>query len=136
MHSLRLTPPACPVARPSRASRPSRARLTPLTRDMPVMDESRIDALILRLHEIEAIKFGEFKLKSGLMSPIYVDLRVIVSYPDVLASVAGCMWEVLKANGAEFDNMCGVPYTALPIATCMSLEHQVGRERERMRGGG
>jgi uridine monophosphate synthetase len=41
----------------------------------------------------------------------------------VLTSVAECMWDVLASNGATFDNMCGVPYTALPIATCMSLNH-------------
>lgn len=77
--------------------------------------------LIISLYNIGAVKFGEFKLKSGIMSPIYIDLRVIVSYPDVLKMVAGAMWEKIK--DAQFDLICGVPYTALPIATAMSLEH-------------
>lgn len=36
------------------------------------------------------------------------------------------MWaRVSTEAGAEFDNLCGVPYTALPIATCMSLSNKV-----------
>lgn len=81
------------------------------------------EKLIEKLFEIGAVKFGEFKLKSGIMSPIYIDLRVIVSFPEILKSVAEAMWN--KINTLEFDLICGVPYTALPIATAISITHNL-----------
>jgi len=81
------------------------------------------EELIEKLFEIRSIKFGEFKLKSGIMSPIYIDLRIIVSYPEILKTVAEAMWN--KIGNLKFDLICGVPYTALPIATAMSIAHNL-----------
>ncbi|CDF34033.1 unnamed protein product [Chondrus crispus] len=76
-------------------------------------------ALILALHGAGAVKFGSFTLKSGIQSPIYIDLRVTVSHPTVLREVATALSGAVA--GVPFDLLCGVPYTALPFATAMSL---------------
>jgi len=75
--------------------------------------------LALALHDIGAVKFGEFTLKTGIKSPIYIDLRLLVSHPKLLKAVARMYAARLKR--LEFDRIAGVPYGALSIATIASV---------------
>jgi uridine monophosphate synthetase len=65
------------------------------------------------------IKFGEFTLKSGLKSPIYIDLRQIITYPKLLQQIANAYLPVLRP--LSFVRLAGLPYAAIPIATAISL---------------
>ena len=90
--------------------------------DMTEM-EARVDlieALADGLLEADCVRFGQYKLKSGLMSPIYIDLRRLASFPKVLADVAASYRVILQ--DLEFDRIVGLPYAALPIATAISLQ--------------
>lgn len=78
-----------------------------------------VDAFAAELHRIGCVKFGEFTLKSGQKSPVYVDLRGLVSHPEVLRLAGEALVGVL--NGLQFDRIAGLPYAGLPLAVSASL---------------
>ncbi len=75
-----------------------------------------IQSLADSLLEAGCIKFGEFTLKSGLKSPIYIDLRLIITYPKLLEQVGAAYLPLLEK--LQFDRIAGLPYAAIPIAIC------------------
>jgi uridine monophosphate synthetase len=75
--------------------------------------------LALQLYDIGAVQFGQFMLRSGIPSPIYLDMRRIVSYPQLLRQISSELWTLIAQQ--PFDFLCGVPYAALSLASGMSL---------------
>ena len=76
-------------------------------------------ALIRGLYEIGAIRFGQFTLKSGIVSPFYIDLRVVISFPEVLEQIGVLMAAEVRRCGGE--RVGGIPYAGLPLAVATSL---------------
>jgi uridine monophosphate synthetase len=78
-----------------------------------------VQQLAAELFDLGAVKFGSFTLASGSQSPIYVDLRLLVSKPSLLARVAQSYAMILKDIACE--RIAGVPYAALPIGTAVAI---------------
>ena len=66
------------------------------------------------------VRFGQFTLKSGETTPIYIDLRQLISYPHLLAEVSAAYLPILRR--LNFDRIAALPYAALPIGTTLSLQ--------------
>jgi uridine monophosphate synthetase len=77
------------------------------------------DRIALGLHDLGAVRLGTFTLKSGLTSPIYIDLRLLVSDPRLMADVAAAMTEIL--SGLRFDRIAAIPYGGLPIGQAVAM---------------
>ena len=46
-----------------------------------------LSELILELFDVEGLKFGSFTMRTGEVTPVYIDMRVIWSYPKLVVSV-------------------------------------------------
>ena len=71
------------------------------------------------LVNIDAIKFGLFKLSSGKVSPYYVDLRVVPSFPDAFRQICDSYGNFISSQIGlgNFDRIAGVPIAGIPFAS-------------------
>lgn len=74
------------------------------------------------LHKIGALKFGAFKLVSGKISPYYIDLRIVPSFPDAFRKICDLYTNLINVTvGAEnFDRIAGVPTAGMGFASVIA----------------
>ncbi|MFM8295800.1 MAG: bifunctional orotidine-5'-phosphate decarboxylase/orotate phosphoribosyltransferase [Microcystaceae cyanobacterium] len=87
--------------------------------DIPLSHKHPHQELILQLFDMGCLLFGEYVQASGLTFSYYIDLRKIISNPQVFHQVLQAYAEILQT--LTFDRIAGIPYGSLPTATGLSL---------------
>ncbi len=85
------------------------------------MNDHRTRFLQLALRA-EALRFGEFTLKSGRLSPYFFNAGRFDS-GAALTTLAGCYADAVDAAGLRFDLLFGPAYKGIPLATALACEY-------------
>jgi orotate phosphoribosyltransferase len=74
------------------------------------------------LNKIGALEFGAFRLTSGKISPYYIDLRIVPSFPDAFHKICAFYTDFIKRKvGAEnSDRVAGIPVAGIPFASLIA----------------
>ena len=96
-----------------------------------------MDAFILQLYDCNIIQFGSFTLKTGVISPIYIDFRQVMSNPDLLELCVNALCEKVKQLRGTM--VIGVPYGGIVYSTLVSaklhMPHTLIRKEKKEYGG-
>ncbi len=87
--------------------------------DLHADHRARFLGLALRA---EALRFGEFTLKSGRDSPYFFNAGRFDS-GAALAGLAACYADAIDAAGLDFDLLFGPAYKGIPLATALACEY-------------
>ena len=87
----------------------------------PAHDDHRTRFLQLALRA-DALRFGEFTLKSGRTSPYFFNAGRFDS-GAAMAELAACYADAIDAAGLTFDLLFGPAYKGIPLATALACEY-------------
>ena len=99
----------------------ARVAKTGVAADTMRMTDHRTRFLELALRA-DALRFGEFTLKSGRQSPYFFNAGLFNS-GATLAELATCYADAVDAAGVEFELLFGPAYKGIPLATALACEY-------------
>ena len=88
-------------------------------RHLAALNQAERTELLTGLFRIGAFQTGEFTLKSGEVSPFYIDLRRLGADPRLM-QLAGRAYASLL-NDVDAVHIAGIPVAALPLAAAAAL---------------
>lgn len=88
---------------------------------MSVVSDSTKRNVAINLHKYGILQFGQFTLKSGLVAPFYVDLRILQSHPEAFHSITAIYAEMI-ADLPQDVLLAGIPEAGTPLATAVGYE--------------
>ena len=76
------------------------------------------------LDRIGALKFGAFRLTSGKISPYYIDLRIVPSFPDAFREICSFCVDFMEDNVGtkNFERVAGIPVAGIPFAAVVAYD--------------
>lgn len=90
---------------------------------MTVEEVPPLEKFAVTLFDVGAVQLGKFVLHSGRTSRIYLDLRVLVSYPEALRQATAAYRQVLEK--LSFDVLAAPPLAGLPFGTALCLDMSI-----------
>ena len=87
--------------------------------------------LITNMKATNFIRKGEFTLKSGRKSEYYVDVKCLISYPNIMAELSNLLYikiiGIIKKENIKLENVCicGLPYAGIPFVSYISMRNNI-----------
>jgi orotate phosphoribosyltransferase len=64
-------------------------------------------------------------LISGLYSPLYIQLRPLISYPEIFGNVCAAMCRLVREEAPDITKVIGIAMAGVPIAAGMSVAGKI-----------
>jgi orotate phosphoribosyltransferase len=91
-----------------------------------MVDDNNRQRLLLELGrtllKIGSIRIGNFTTREGESTPYFIDLKRVVSFPDVSKLVLDCLESA--SEGIRYSYLCGVPISGLVFCALLANKHQ------------
>ena len=76
------------------------------------------------LQRVNVVQFGNFTLKDGSISPVYIDLRILPNFSQEFKAIIKLTSNYIKRAklDEEFDGIIAPPLAGIPLGTALALE--------------